>query len=148
MWKLQERLDFTFTFLNDDVLKTPPGWALHQLRFCHDVESSFPMFQVLHRVVILIFYWPTQISPLRQRSRYYGIVVWEQVLSVVFNSLLVLPYFVHVLFQPKLLHAVVDHLESTGFVTDTLSKGDTKFMVRPVLMSSYLKYAISPLWDK
>uniref|UniRef100_A0A674PM80 DNA polymerase n=1 Tax=Takifugu rubripes TaxID=31033 RepID=A0A674PM80_TAKRU len=30
--------------------------------------------------------------------------------------------------QPKLLHAVVDHLESIGFVTDTLSKGDTKFM--------------------
>uniref|UniRef100_A0A3B5L4F9 DNA polymerase n=1 Tax=Xiphophorus couchianus TaxID=32473 RepID=A0A3B5L4F9_9TELE len=30
--------------------------------------------------------------------------------------------------QPKLLHAVVDHLESVGFVTDTLSKGDTKFM--------------------
>uniref|UniRef100_A0A3B4VQI2 DNA polymerase n=1 Tax=Seriola dumerili TaxID=41447 RepID=A0A3B4VQI2_SERDU len=30
--------------------------------------------------------------------------------------------------QPKLLHAVVNHLESIGFVTDTLSKGDTKFM--------------------
>ncbi|XP_036385251.1 DNA polymerase beta-like [Megalops cyprinoides] len=30
--------------------------------------------------------------------------------------------------QPKLLHAVVDHLESLGFITDTLSKGDTKFM--------------------
>uniref|UniRef100_A0A672SI03 DNA polymerase n=1 Tax=Sinocyclocheilus grahami TaxID=75366 RepID=A0A672SI03_SINGR len=30
--------------------------------------------------------------------------------------------------QPKLLHAVVDHLESIGFVTDMLSKGDTKFM--------------------
>uniref|UniRef100_A0A8C6M5W6 DNA polymerase n=1 Tax=Nothobranchius furzeri TaxID=105023 RepID=A0A8C6M5W6_NOTFU len=30
--------------------------------------------------------------------------------------------------QPKLLHAVVEHLESVGFVTDTLSKGDTKFM--------------------
>uniref|UniRef100_A0A3P8WZR4 DNA polymerase n=1 Tax=Cynoglossus semilaevis TaxID=244447 RepID=A0A3P8WZR4_CYNSE len=30
--------------------------------------------------------------------------------------------------QPKLLHAVVDHFESLGFVTDTLSKGDTKFM--------------------
>lgn len=30
--------------------------------------------------------------------------------------------------QPKLLHAVVDHLESVGFVTDTLSKGDSKFM--------------------
>ncbi|XP_016386842.1 DNA polymerase beta-like isoform X3 [Sinocyclocheilus rhinocerous] len=30
--------------------------------------------------------------------------------------------------QPKLLHAVVDHLESIGFITDTLSKGDTKFM--------------------
>uniref|UniRef100_A0A673CA22 DNA polymerase n=1 Tax=Sphaeramia orbicularis TaxID=375764 RepID=A0A673CA22_9TELE len=35
--------------------------------------------------------------------------------------------------QPKLLHAVVDHLESIGFVTDTLSKGDTKFMVRLLL---------------
>lgn len=34
-------------------------------------------------------------------------------------------------FQPKLLHAVVDHFESIGFITDTLSKGDTKFMVRP-----------------
>ncbi|PWA19653.1 hypothetical protein CCH79_00007018, partial [Gambusia affinis] len=34
--------------------------------------------------------------------------------------------------QPKLLHAVVDHFESIGFVTDTLSKGDTKFMVRPL----------------
>lgn len=33
--------------------------------------------------------------------------------------------------QAKLLHDVVDHLESIGFVTDTLSKGDTKFMVRP-----------------
>ncbi|CAK6950747.1 DNA polymerase beta [Scomber scombrus] len=30
--------------------------------------------------------------------------------------------------QPKLLHAVVEHLESVGFVTETLSKGDTKFM--------------------
>ncbi|KAM9823459.1 DNA polymerase beta [Syngnathus typhle] len=30
--------------------------------------------------------------------------------------------------QPKLLHAVVEHLESVGFVTDTLSKGDSKFM--------------------
>uniref|UniRef100_A0A3B1K3W1 DNA polymerase n=1 Tax=Astyanax mexicanus TaxID=7994 RepID=A0A3B1K3W1_ASTMX len=30
--------------------------------------------------------------------------------------------------QPKLLHAVVEHLESIGFITDTLSKGDTKFM--------------------
>ncbi|KAG8011822.1 DNA polymerase beta [Nibea albiflora] len=30
--------------------------------------------------------------------------------------------------QPRLLHAVVDHFESIGFVTDTLSKGDTKFM--------------------
>lgn len=60
-------------------------------------------------------------------------------LSVIFNSLLVLPCnFVGVVFQPKLLHAVVDHLESIGFVTETLSKGDTKFMVRPVLMSSYL----------
>lgn len=29
---------------------------------------------------------------------------------------------------------MVDHLESIGFVTDTLSKGDTKFMVRPVLI--------------
>lgn len=49
--------------------------------------------------------------------------------------------FIFVLFQPKLLHAVVDHLESIGFVTDTLSKGDTKFMVRPVLISSYLLVA-------
>lgn len=30
--------------------------------------------------------------------------------------------------QPKLLSAVVEHFESIGFVTDTLSKGDTKFM--------------------
>ncbi|XP_055080095.1 LOW QUALITY PROTEIN: DNA polymerase beta [Periophthalmus magnuspinnatus] len=30
--------------------------------------------------------------------------------------------------EKQLLHAVVDHLESIGFVTDTLSKGDTKFM--------------------
>ncbi|KAG5840271.1 DNA polymerase beta [Anguilla anguilla] len=30
--------------------------------------------------------------------------------------------------QPKLLHAVVEHLESVGFITDTLSKGDTKYM--------------------
>ncbi|XP_061116152.1 DNA polymerase beta [Conger conger] len=30
--------------------------------------------------------------------------------------------------QPKLLHAVVEHLESAGFITETLSKGDTKFM--------------------
>ncbi|XP_029619099.1 DNA polymerase beta-like, partial [Salmo trutta] len=30
--------------------------------------------------------------------------------------------------QPKLLHAVVEHFESIGFITDTLSKGDTKFM--------------------
>lgn len=30
--------------------------------------------------------------------------------------------------QPKLLHDVVDHFESIGFVTDTMSKGDTKFM--------------------
>uniref|UniRef100_A0A8C4E5I4 DNA polymerase n=1 Tax=Dicentrarchus labrax TaxID=13489 RepID=A0A8C4E5I4_DICLA len=43
--------------------------------------------------------------------------------------------------QPKLLHSVVEHLESIGFVTDTLSKGDTKFMVRPgrlFLLSNYL----------
>ncbi|TNN66825.1 DNA polymerase beta [Liparis tanakae] len=30
--------------------------------------------------------------------------------------------------QPKLLHAVVEHLESIGFVTETMSKGDTKYM--------------------
>ncbi|ELU13471.1 hypothetical protein CAPTEDRAFT_183536 [Capitella teleta] len=30
--------------------------------------------------------------------------------------------------QPKLLHDVVRQLESTGFVTDTLSLGDSKFM--------------------
>lgn len=30
--------------------------------------------------------------------------------------------------QPKLLHAVVEHLESVGFITETLSKGDTKYM--------------------
>ncbi|KAG9335714.1 hypothetical protein JZ751_004228 [Albula glossodonta] len=30
--------------------------------------------------------------------------------------------------KPRLLHAVVEHLESLGFVTDTLSKGDSKFM--------------------
>uniref|UniRef100_A0AAR2KM59 DNA polymerase n=1 Tax=Pygocentrus nattereri TaxID=42514 RepID=A0AAR2KM59_PYGNA len=39
--------------------------------------------------------------------------------------------------QPRLLHAVVEHLESTGFVTDTLSKGDTKFMVRVLLNRNY-----------
>lgn len=33
---------------------------------------------------------------------------------------------------------MVDHLESIGFVTDTLSKGDTKFMVRPVLILSHV----------
>uniref|UniRef100_A0A9J8D7T2 DNA polymerase n=1 Tax=Cyprinus carpio carpio TaxID=630221 RepID=A0A9J8D7T2_CYPCA len=38
--------------------------------------------------------------------------------------------------QPKLLHAVVDHLESIGFITDTLSKGDTKFMVGLCLSQS------------
>uniref|UniRef100_A0A8C7YN93 DNA polymerase n=1 Tax=Oryzias sinensis TaxID=183150 RepID=A0A8C7YN93_9TELE len=37
-------------------------------------------------------------------------------------------YTSHTEKQPKLLHAVVEHLESIGFVTDTLSKGDTKFM--------------------
>lgn len=30
--------------------------------------------------------------------------------------------------QPKLLHRVVDQLEKCSFITDTLSKGDTKFM--------------------
>lgn len=30
--------------------------------------------------------------------------------------------------QPKLLHQVVEQLEETHFITDTLSKGDTKFM--------------------
>ncbi|KAJ8261464.1 hypothetical protein COCON_G00171870 [Conger conger] len=30
--------------------------------------------------------------------------------------------------QPRLLHAVVDHFESMGFITDTLSKGDSKYM--------------------
>ncbi|XP_077571038.1 DNA polymerase beta [Stigmatopora nigra] len=30
--------------------------------------------------------------------------------------------------QPKLLHTLVDHFQSIGFVTDTLSKGDSKFM--------------------
>ncbi|KAJ8414130.1 hypothetical protein AAFF_G00067280 [Aldrovandia affinis] len=30
--------------------------------------------------------------------------------------------------QPRLLHGVVEHFESVGFITDTLSKGDTKFM--------------------
>ncbi|KAJ6653250.1 hypothetical protein lerEdw1_009414 [Lerista edwardsae] len=30
--------------------------------------------------------------------------------------------------QPKLLHQVVEQLEEIGFITDTLSKGDTKFM--------------------
>ena len=31
--------------------------------------------------------------------------------------------------QPELLHKVVRKLEATKFVTDTLSLGDTKFMV-------------------
>lgn len=39
---------------------------------------------------------------------------------------------IHLPIQPKLLRAVVEHLESIGFVTDTLSKGDTKFMVGPL----------------
>ncbi|CAM9794595.1 DNA polymerase beta [Lampetra fluviatilis] len=30
--------------------------------------------------------------------------------------------------QPFLLHRVVDHLKSTGFLTETLSRGETKFM--------------------
>ncbi|XP_010782521.1 DNA polymerase beta [Notothenia coriiceps] len=30
--------------------------------------------------------------------------------------------------QPKLLHVVVEHFESIGFVTDNMSKGDTKYM--------------------
>ncbi|XP_069473757.1 DNA polymerase beta [Ambystoma mexicanum] len=30
--------------------------------------------------------------------------------------------------QPRLLHQVVEQLEKSGFITDTLSKGDTKFM--------------------
>jgi hypothetical protein len=31
--------------------------------------------------------------------------------------------------QPKLLHRVVEQLQKVHFITDTLSKGETKFMV-------------------
>ena len=31
--------------------------------------------------------------------------------------------------QPKLLHRVVEQLQKIHFITDTLSKGETKFMV-------------------
>lgn len=31
--------------------------------------------------------------------------------------------------QPKLLHRVVEQLQKVRFITDTLSKGETKFMV-------------------
>ncbi|KAK0153574.1 DNA polymerase beta [Merluccius polli] len=49
--------------------------------------------------------------------------------------------------QPKLLHAVVDHLESIGFITDTLSKGDTKYMVRPVVNKTNLHCVAQWLGD-
>lgn len=56
MWKLQERLDLTFTFLNDDVLTTPLDEIFISSDSIMMLSPTFPMFQVLHRVVILIFY--------------------------------------------------------------------------------------------
>ena len=35
--------------------------------------------------------------------------------------------------QPKLLHRVVEQLQKVRFITDTLSKGETKFMVSTCL---------------
>lgn len=51
------------------------------------LSSMFSVLQVLHRVVILIFYWPTRISPLRQRSRYFHT---EEAMSVPFWFCLVI----------------------------------------------------------
>lgn len=55
MWKLQERLDFTFMILCDNVQITP----LDEIPISSDsiVMSilTFLLLQVLHRVVILIF---------------------------------------------------------------------------------------------
>lgn len=78
MWKLQERLDFSFTFLNNDVLPTPLDKIFLSSNSVMTLSPTFPMFQVLHQVVILIFYWPTQISPQRRRSRYFHTVGLEK----------------------------------------------------------------------
>lgn len=78
MWKLQERLDFSFMFLNNDVLPTPLDKIFLSSNSVMTLSPTFSMFQVLHQVVILIFYWPTQISPRRRRSRYFHIVGLEK----------------------------------------------------------------------
>lgn len=38
-------------------------------------------------------------------------------------------YSLITILQPKLLHRVVEQLQKVCFITDTLSKGETKFMV-------------------
>lgn len=55
MWQLQERLDFTFMFLSDNVLITPLDEFVISSDSIVMLGPSFPIFQVPHRVVILIF---------------------------------------------------------------------------------------------
>ncbi len=49
--------------------------------------------------------------------------------------------FVNICFQPELLKAVVKKLEAINFITDTLSHGDSKYMVS--YMSKYSNYMVS-----
>lgn len=49
LWKLQERSNFPFKFMTDDVQLSSPNSGN-----C-SIDTSVQNFQVLHRVVILIF---------------------------------------------------------------------------------------------
>lgn len=58
-------VSFPFQSVTDDVQLNSSNSANY------DIDLGVHNFQVLCRVVILIFCWPTQITPLRLRSRYY-----------------------------------------------------------------------------
>ncbi|KAG9330343.1 hypothetical protein JZ751_012727 [Albula glossodonta] len=51
-------------------------------------------------------------------------------------------------FTSQLLHAVVEHLESIGFITDTLSKGDTKLIPKDQYYCGVLYFTGSDIFNK
>lgn len=63
-------VNFPFQSMTDDVQLN------HSKPANYDTDSSVHNFQVLCRVVILIFCWPTQITPLRLRSRCYILLLF------------------------------------------------------------------------
>ena len=49
-----------------------------------------------------------------------------------FSPLLLKSYSLYI--QPKYIKEIVSKMESSGFVTDTLSMGESKFMVREIII--------------